>query len=277
MGDVYDKRGRRVGSVNVWSGVFDTNGRKAGSINIYTDRVSDAAGRTVGTADSHGTVCDTSGRVVCNVSFFGRSVKTPGGSVIGQVGVAGAPDPHPDMQWRGAAALLLLVLREPSTLEKAFDYIEEPTYTASHEYIQAGSSSVRPLVEALSAHLYLYGENVRSKRDQDRIKAQISEIVLLPFVRPVHDIIGQIDGAAREMLVIQSSPDKALRKTAALLLSLHEQPHPELASQLASILKHGDIDDTSTAMLLTITLALWGGRNARVGYRRRHEYSRVSN
>ena len=34
MGDIYDHRGRRVGSVNAWSGVFDASGRKVGLINI---------------------------------------------------------------------------------------------------------------------------------------------------------------------------------------------------------------------------------------------------
>jgi hypothetical protein len=108
MGDVRDYSGRTVGSVDAWNGVYDTMGRKVGSVDIYSSRVYNAAGQCVGSADIYGKVCDSSGRFVCQVAFFGFKVTHSSGSVIGSVDNAGAPDPPPDMQWRGAAALLLL-------------------------------------------------------------------------------------------------------------------------------------------------------------------------
>lgn len=108
MGKVFDASGRAVGSVNGWSGVYDAGGRKIGSMNIFSRKVFDSSGVHVGYADIHGNVSDVSGRLACKVPYFGDVVTDPTGAVLGRVGIAGAPEPMPDMQWRGAAALLLL-------------------------------------------------------------------------------------------------------------------------------------------------------------------------
>ena len=108
MGSVYDSGGRRVGEVNAWRGVYDATGRKAGQVNIWSDKVIDASRHLVGTADSSGNVRGVMGYQLCKVPFLGLEVFDVFGNHLGSVGLAGAPEPAPDMQWRGAAALLLL-------------------------------------------------------------------------------------------------------------------------------------------------------------------------
>lgn len=114
MGDVFDKFGNKVGSVNAWSGIFDSQNKKVGDLNIFSNKVFDSENNLIGEAFSDGEVRDISGNLLCKVAFFGSKVKDPNGNVIGNVGIAGAPDPMPDMQWRGAAALVLLCRNSPN-------------------------------------------------------------------------------------------------------------------------------------------------------------------
>lgn len=105
---VYDRFGHRVGEVNAWTCVYDADGFKAGSINVWTNSVTDEYNRHVGSADSYGNVYGVTGRKLCSVPFWGDEVVDTSGNLLGKIGLAGAPEPPMDMQWRGAAALLLL-------------------------------------------------------------------------------------------------------------------------------------------------------------------------
>ena len=93
----------------------------------------------------NGNVCNAAGRLLCKVQFYGSEVRDAAGRLIGSVGLAGAPEPMPDMQWRGAAALLLLCagLDQPNLDDM------NPRVQPAHDIINnLGPARVDGLIEA---------------------------------------------------------------------------------------------------------------------------------
>lgn len=270
MGNVYDRTGRKVGSVNAWTGVYDASGRNVGSIDIFSSKVYDAADHFVGTADWHGNVHDASGRFLCQVPFLGFQVKDASGNVIGSVEIAGAPEPPPDMQWRGAAALLLLCLDQPTgkpDLEAlAFEYLSAPTASQRRQLLEAGTAVVLPLARALAGYFISFGRGFKSERERGRVKDDWDAQVLNGILRPAADVIAGIGEPAVERLV-RSLPesDRTIQKAIALLLAVGDRPDDRMVAELADMLRRGKIDDTATIMLLTFVLAHGGDVRAQRG------------
>jgi len=269
MGNVYDRSGRRIGSVNAWTGVYDASGRKVGSMDIYSNRVYDAAGSLAGTADWSGNVHDVSGRFLCKVPFFGVGVKDASGNTIGSVEIAGAPEPPPDMQWRGAAALLLLCdprFNPPDLEQLAFDYLSTQAPEAYQQLVEAATAAVAPLARALAARFILFGRDVKSDRERQRIMDDWNGRVLEGILRPAHRVVAGIGPAAPEALVrtIQTA-DRTVGKAAALLLAVLDPLDASTVATLADMLKRGRIDDTATVMLLTFVIAFGGDAGAQRG------------
>ncbi|MBM4456356.1 MAG: hypothetical protein FJ011_01115 [Chloroflexi bacterium] len=268
MGNVYNCNGRKVGSVNAWSGVYDASGRKVGSVDIYSDRVYDASGRCVGTADWHGNVHDASGRYLCQVAFFGGRVKDARGDVIGSVEIAGAPEPPPDMQWRGAAALLLLCLNPPPerrTLEDvALEYLSVPSSELGAELACHGPAAVEPLVRMLLSRLITFGQQNKGEPAQSHIRDIWDAIVYRGIVVPALEVIGSIGGAATQRLIgLLSDRSLAIQKLAALLVATGETLDSRSSGEVAALIHGKKISDTSAVFLPTFAMARAGDARAR--------------
>ena len=130
---------------------------QGGRHHIFSDKVHDAAGRYAGSADIHGNVYGPSGELLCRVALIGSEVEAADGTTIGTVGIAGAPEPMPDMQWRGAAALLLLCQQgEPAGQDGedlASRYLAAPTAGGRAQLAALGPAIVRPLLRAVVERL----------------------------------------------------------------------------------------------------------------------------
>lgn len=263
MGDVYDRAGYRVGFVNAWSGVYDAVGDKVGSINIFTGKVHDSSGSYAGQADIHGNVYGPAGEFLCTVAFFGFDVKDSHGAKIGSVGIAGAPEPMPDMQWRGAAALLLLC-REPAKpdLERvALRYLLDGSPAIRLELIRAGRETVIPLLHAFVKYLAAQGNEVKTDRKRQDIKAgQWSEKIMNPHVRPAMDVIAALGPPGVDGLFdgLRES-DPWVQQAASVFLSISEHLTNKVVQEVCGLLRVGKVEHGTAIALLTFVLAQRGG------------------
>jgi len=260
MGNVHDRDGRYVGYVNAWTGVYDASDRKVGSIDIFSNRVSDASGRVVGTADRNGRACDASGRFVCQVAFWGFKVTDGRGEVIGSVEIAGAPDPMPDMQWRGAAALLLLGLNPPverRTLEDvALEYLSVPSATLRAELVRAGTAAVEPLVRMLLSRLITFGQLNQAEPAQSRIRDTWGSAVYRDIVAPALQVVGDIGGHATQRLIsLLSDRSLAVQKVAALLIATGETLDSRTVSEVTGLVRGKKVNDDTAMWLLLFATA----------------------
>ncbi len=264
MGDVYDRNGRKVGTVNAWSGVYDAHGRKVGTVQIFTSKVYDASGRFVGTADPWGKVRGPSGNLLCTVPFLGSDVRAADGSYLGSVGIAGAPEPPPDMQWRGAAALLLLcgcreeAVADPGQLAREF--VTRPTEEGRDRLAGLGVASVRPVLRALVEHMAGWGAGIRSEAERQRIQGrQWDEVVRGHFLGPSLDLVEALGepGVAELCRALRDADGRVQKAAALLLLSLHSQSR-HTYDLVREAVSGALIRDTSTERLVALLLALGG-------------------
>lgn len=268
MGGVYDRRGRKVGSVNAWSGVYDASGNKVGSINIFSNNVTDAAGNIVGSVNWHGEAYGASGEFLCKVAFFGSDVKDAHGNLLGSVGPAGAPEPPPDMQWRGAAALLLLCLgtksREDEIYDFAFDYLSSRSPAKRDQLVRYGAEAMPLLVTALVNLLAERGVSVRSKQDRESIRTgRWSRTIFEPLIVPAVEAINMIgESAVLALCEGLSAFDRRIARAATLLLVLQEDTSSRILAKLRAVLSQVRLDDSVTVMLVTFILANAGDAKA---------------
>lgn len=268
MGAVYDSDGTKIGSVNAWSGVYDVNGSKVGSVNIFDRKVYDSAGNFVGSADIYGNVCDLSGDFLCKVPFWGFDVKDASGNLIGSVEIAGAPEPMPDMQWRGAAALLLLcnksILRSAKLDDLTFEYLSSPTSISKKKLVEYGKDIVFPLLRSLVKHLVTRGASVKSERQRNEIReTHWSSFAMDPLLQPAQELIASIGESAIYGLVeALLESDRYVQKVAALLLALTDSPSERIIRKLREVLEEIQVHDATMVMLLGFVLASGGDLDA---------------